>query len=157
MTNDLTAGMHLILIPSGEFRLPKDLLDSLSKVAEHTLKGRNATLHATAVQHDHVHILISVATVKNLHELIDALVSNLQQAVITSDAAMKRFTWENGVHVTLLPPWHIEIMASFVRDQDRYHGSRTLEQELEQVFRPNAVSLDEDDEEFEEESALCVN
>jgi hypothetical protein len=114
-------------------------------------------LHATAVQHDHVHILVSVATVKNLHELIDALVSNLQQAVITSDAAMKRFTWENGVHVTLLPPWHIEIMASFVRDQDRYHGSRTLEQELEQVFRPNAVSLDEDDEEFEEESALCVN
>ena len=157
MIHELTAGMHLILIPSGEYRLSKDLLDSLTKVAEHTLKGRNATLHATAVQQDHVHILISVATVKNLHELIDALVSNLQQTVITSDAAMKRFTWENGVHVTLLPPWHIEIMASFVRDQDRYHTTRTLEQELEQVFRPNGVSLDDDEEALEEESALCVN
>lgn len=156
MTHDLTAGMHLILIPSGEYRLPKELLDPLTKVTEHTLKGRNATLHAAAVQPDHVHILVSVATVKNLHELIDALVSNLQQTVITSDTALSKFTWENGVHVTLLPPWHIEIMASFVRDQDHYHASRTLEQELELVFRPNGVSLD-DDEELEEESALCVN
>lgn len=157
MNTELTAGMHLILIPSGDFALRPDMLDAITKVTQHTLEGRNANFHAAAVQHDHLHVLISVATVRNLHELIDALIANLQQTVITSDANLAGFTWDNGVHVTLLPPWHIEIMASFVRDQDRYHANRTLEQELEQVFRPNGVSLDDEDEEFEEESTLCVN
>jgi hypothetical protein len=47
-------------------------------------------------------------------------------------------------------------MASFVRDQDLYHTNRTLEEELDQVFRPNSADLDLD-EEHEEQSALCVN
>ena len=53
---------------------------------------------------------------------------------------MSTFDWDDGVHVTLLPPWHLEIMASFVRDQDRYHQTRTLEDELDEVFRPNGIS-----------------
>jgi hypothetical protein len=103
-----------------------------------------------------MHILLSIEGAQGLHELIDALVANLQQVVAASHASTAGFTWDAGIHVTLLPPWHIEIMASFVRDQDLYHTNRTLEEELDQVFRPNSVDLDHD-EEHEEQSALCVN
>ena len=149
------AGMHLIIVPAKGFTLSPAMAESITSITEHTLSLREGILHATSVQSDHVHILLSVVGAKGLHELIDALVANLQHVVAKSDASMAAFKWDSGIHVTLLPPWHIEIMASFVRDQDRYHMNRTLEDELDQVFRPNSVELE--DEENEEESALCVN
>jgi REP element-mobilizing transposase RayT len=154
--NTALAGMHLILVPAKGFTLPATISNSLTAIAKHTISARNGTLHASNVQPDHMHILLSIEGAQGLHELIDALVANLQQVVAASHASTAGFTWDAGIHVTLLPPWHIEIMASFVRDQDLYHTNRTLEEELDQVFRPNSVDLDHD-EEHEEQSALCVN
>ena len=57
-----------------------------------------------------------------------------------ADIHMRTFEWDDAVHVTLLPPWHLEIMASFVRDQERYHETRSLEDELDEVFRPNGIA-----------------
>ncbi|MFN5377394.1 MAG: hypothetical protein ACK5BQ_01350 [Ignavibacteria bacterium] len=154
MSTDLRAGIHLILVPTKGKVLSDVLEEPLQRIMEHTIVGRNGFYHASSLQHDHLHILMSVAGIEGLHRLIDSLVVDLQQVIAQSEPALANFAWEQGVHVTLLPPWHVEIMASFVRDQHRYHESHTLEQELDEVFRPNSVTLDE---ELDEESALCVN
>ncbi|MEY2718836.1 MAG: hypothetical protein RLZZ273_202 [Bacteroidota bacterium] len=154
MSSDLRAGIHLILVPSKGKVLSDILEEPLQRIMEHTIVERSGCYHASSLQRDHLHILMSVAGIEGLHRLIDSLVTDLQQAIAQSEPALANFTWDQGVHVTLLPPWHIEIMASFVRDQHRYHQRHTLEQELDEVFRPNSVSMDE---ELDEESALCVN
>lgn len=154
MSTELRAGIHLILIPAHDKVLSDVLEEPLQRVIQHTINDRKGTFHACSLQNDHLHILLSVIGIEGLHKLIDALVVNLQQAIAHSEPSLANFSWDQGVHVTLLPPWHIEIMASFVRDQSLYHEAHTLEQELDEVFRPNSIELDE---ELDEESALCVN
>lgn len=151
---DTTAGLHLILVPSSGFEIPEHLEEHVTQAIETAIRGSHAMLHAVSVQTDHLHLLLSVEGVHGLHQIIDSIVTSLQCAVAKSERSMSKFRWDQGVHVTLLPPWHIEIMASFVRDQHRFHETRTLEQELDEVFRPNSIQFDD---ETEQESALCVN
>ena len=154
MSTDLRAGIHLILVPTKGRVLSDVLEEPLQRIMEHTILERDGLYHASSLHGDHLHILFSIAGIEGLHKLIDTLVVDLQQAIAQSEPSLASFTWEQGVHVTLLPPWHIEIMASFVRDQHRYHETHTLDQELDEVFRPNSVTVDE---ELDEASALCVN
>lgn len=67
-------------------------------------------------------------------------------ALIGAEHKSRTFEWHERLHVTLLPPWHVEILASFVRDQDNFHKTRTLQQELDEIFLPNASAFVESDE-----------
>jgi hypothetical protein len=89
-----------------------------------------------------VHFLARATAGRDVSEFVAVLLDRMSGAVTDSGMADHRFQWDEAVHVTLLPPWHVEILASFVRDQDRYHATRSLEDELNEVFRPNAIGPD---------------
>jgi hypothetical protein len=152
---ELEAGIHLILVPKTPHLLSKSIADTAIRTIEHTLAQRRASYHACNVQPDHMHVLLSAGEIPGIEHVIDSLVADLRYAIASSQESMTGFTWDPGVHVTLLPPWHIQIMASFVRDQDRYHRERTFEQELDEVFRPNGIVVEEEPD--QEASVLCVN
>jgi len=151
---DTTAGLHLILVPKSGFLLSEHFEEAFTHTLEDAIRGSGAVLYALSVRADHLHILLSVEGIHGLHVVLDTIVESLQGTISESERSMSKFRWDQGVHVTLLPPWHIEIMASFVRDQQRYHRTHTLEQELDEVFRPNSINFDD---ETEQESTLCVN
>lgn len=136
-------GLHLILLPAAACRIPAHLQSALTDTTTMICGEyacRNVALHA---REDHMHILISARSERDITSFVHALLDALRTTVTECGGPFRRFAWDEAVHVTLLPPWHVEILASFVRDQDRYHEQRSLEQELDEVFRPNALEREE--------------
>lgn len=133
-----SVGIHLILVPkSGYMAATNDSL--LKSVVESTLTTNGGEDVATFIEgkvlQDHVHILLGSKAADELGLYIDKIIRSL--TAIEQMMGDDGFEFDEGVHVTLLPPWHLQILASFVRDQDNYHKTRSLEMELDEVFRPN--------------------
>lgn len=133
-------GLHLILIPREGSFLPPTVHEALARTIEHTTERHRLRCSAVHVREDHLHVLLGVTDEADIADFIGSMIADLRREMRRQGAEMSTFEWDDAVHVTLLPPWHLEIMASFVRDQDRYHQTRTLEDELDEVFRPNGIS-----------------
>jgi REP element-mobilizing transposase RayT len=135
-------GLHLILIPRKGSFLPTSAHDALARTVEHTTERHRLRCSAVHVREDHLHILLGLTDEADIADVIGSILADLRREMRSqgADMRMRTFEWDDAVHVTLLPPWHLEIMASFVRDQERYHETRTLEDELDEVFRPNGIA-----------------
>lgn len=140
MHNVHSFGLHLILIPRQGSFLPPSVHAVLARTIENTTERHRLRCSAVHVRLDHLHVLLGVSEEADIADFIGSMLAELRQEMRCQGAEMSTFDWDDAVHVTLLPPWHLEIMASFVRDQERYHQTRTLEEELDEVFRPNGVS-----------------
>ena len=138
-----TFGLHLILLPAMACRIPVHVQTSLADTARLVCAEFTCRCVAVHAREDHLHVLVSATTERDMTSFVHALLEALCNTVVECGGPFRRFTWDPAVHVTLLPPWHVEILASFVRDQDRYHEKRSLEQELDEVFRPNALEAEE--------------
>lgn len=133
-------GLHLILIPREGSIIPHPVHASLARTIERTTERHRLRCSAVHVREDHLHILLGLKDEADIADVIGSILTDLRREMRCLGADMRTFEWDDAVHVTLLPPWHLEIMASFVRDQDRYHETRTLEDELDEVFRPNGIA-----------------
>lgn len=124
----MTIGLHLILLAAaGDFEGDMLNLDDDLKAAG---EKHNVQVKELAIREDHIHLLCNCDDESAAAEFIAG----------SMEACEKRgLECSDRVHVTLLPPWHLEILASFLRDQDRYHETRTVEQEIDEIFRPNSV------------------
>lgn len=136
-------GLHLILLPALACRIPAHMQSALSTTTTTVCAEFSCRCVAVHAREDHLHVLVSATTERDMTSFVHALLDALSRTVMECGGPFRRFAWDPAVHVTLLPPWHVEILASFVRDQDRYHEHRSLEQELDEVFRPNALEAEE--------------
>ncbi len=137
-------GLHLLFLPAtSAMRIPRlarrEIMDVVLQAATET----SCIYMESCVREDHVHILVEAtreeAVARFIHTCMEGIIG-----VVSS--YYPSFTLSDGVHVTLLPAWHLEIMASFLRDQDRYHEFRTVNQEIREVFQPQELEPQERNE-----------
>ena len=138
-----TIGIHLILTPSGaSMRIPRLARREIVDIITSTASAHACRYKESCVREDHAHVLIEAVDEGTVAEFIAKCMEDITDQVRTYHPT---FSLSDRVHVTLLPPWHLEIMASFIRDQDRYHEHRSLAEEIDEIFRPNAIdSLEAD-------------
>ena len=130
-------GIHLILLPTAaSMRIPRLTRAEILNVLTAASGAHDCRLMETAIREDHVHVLLSADDEGAVAEFIARSMEDITNVVRTCHPT---FSLSDRVHVTLLPPWHLEILASFLRDQDRYHEYRTVQEEINEIFRPNAV------------------
>lgn len=133
-------GLHLMFLPAmGSMRIPRlakrDIMDTVLEAAMQT----SCTYKECCAREDHVHVLVEALDEQTVSDFIHLCM----EGIITVVASYyPHFTLSDKVHVTLLPPWHLEIMASFLRDQDRFHETRTVDQEISEIFLPHALEAD---------------
>lgn len=140
MLSQQTYGIHLIFIPTAQSGpLSATMQESLERLARETAADHDCTIKALHVCRDHMHVLILSTEPSTMEDFFPVFFEASQNTIRNHARSYKRFAWSEGVHVTLMPAWHVEMMASFVRDQDRYHEHRTLEQELEEIFQPTQI------------------
>lgn len=124
-------GLHIVVLCAldSNFLVFEEQLDAMFKSE---MADLNIDLIATAVLDDHAHILVTCDSEVNASDAIERIMDGIE--AITGVAP------QEDIHVTLLPPWHVQILAAFVREQRNYHGKGiSLEEELDTIFRPNAV------------------
>ena len=139
-TNEMEIGIHLMLTPADDsYELPSSLQTVFESTTHSLGQANKCFLKALHVRPDHVHLLFQSAEEDEIEHFVHELLLTLKNVVQQYHDGANRFQWNEHVHITLLPPWHIEILASFVRDQDRFHQNRTFDQELNEIFMPNAA------------------
>ncbi|HCN04371.1 MAG TPA: hypothetical protein DIS79_02030 [Bacteroidetes bacterium] len=144
MTGSATMiGIHLIAIPGDNQVLDVEAVGrEIEHLAHTTAVIAGCTCSAVHVRPDHVHVLIAAAAEESVGSFIPRFLDVTSQFIRSEQEKRgdtNGFFWDDGVHVTLLPPWHLEILASFVRDQDRFHERKSLQEEIDEVFMPNAA------------------
>lgn len=123
-------GIHMIFLPEGSWIpfKPTVFREAVQSAAE----DHNVEVREAAYRVDHMHLLIKADDEGAVAEFISQFMQLVEE---------QGYSMSDKVHVTLLPPWHIEILSSFIRDQDRYHETRTVEDEIDEIFRPSAVEV----------------
>ncbi len=130
-------GLHILIQPMrrGD-QFPEDHHASIIDAAHQAAIMYECPMQEMQVLRDHIHVLVLANVETQASDFIHALMDGIGGVMQRSEPD---FQLSEDVHVTLLPPWHIEILASFIRDQERFHRTRSVEDELDLVFRPNAL------------------
>lgn len=134
-----TIGIHLLLLPSPDHLIPTGAHALLEQAIHKECKKQRQTLYALHIHRDHVHVLVEDSTDNDAGVAITAILRASRKALQVYDSSLD---FDDNVHVTLLPPWHLEIMSSFVRDQEAFHRRFTIAEEIEKVFLPNMIHDD---------------
>lgn len=130
-------GLHILIQPMrrGD-QFPDDQHAAIIDAAHQAAIMHGCPMQEMHVLQDHIHVLVLANVETQASDFIHALMDGITGVMQRTEAD---FQLSEDVHVTLLPPWHIEILASFIRDQERFHRTRSVEDELDLVFRPNAL------------------
>lgn len=131
-------GLHVLLlfkpdvcsVPSGAKLLIDQSLQQATK--RHSCKR-----HALNIQPNHLHLLLECSSEEQAVEVITSVLACTRDALQIYDTGIEV---DPAIHVTLLPPWHLEILASFVRDQELYHRNHSVQDEIQNIFLPNKTS-----------------
>ncbi|RPI68171.1 MAG: hypothetical protein EHM43_05640 [Ignavibacteriae bacterium] len=130
-------GLHILIQPvSGGEQFPAAEREAVHDAIRQSSILHDCPLQAMKVLPDHVHVLVLADAETQASMFIASLMDNITSVM---KGSRHDFQLSEDIHVTLLPPWHVEILASFVRDQERFHQHKTVEEELDLVFRPNAL------------------
>ena len=130
-------GVHLLLVPKDPAVYISQLSHSeITEAVRSSATDHGCTLHGLCIRRDHVHVLIQVADEHAAAAFVASLISDVAVAAKIRDPL---FELSESLHVTLLPPWHLEILSSFLRDQDRYHERHSVQDEVNEIFRPDGI------------------
>jgi hypothetical protein len=130
-------GMHLLLIPDDSaMHIPAPAREDVATAIATSAAMCDVLAREKAVCEDHIHILIEITDEEQAARFIAKTIDSVTEIVA---AYHPGFIINDRIHVTLLPAAHVEIMSSFLRDQERYHAEHSLEEELNGIFRPSMV------------------
>jgi REP element-mobilizing transposase RayT len=134
----MALGVHLIYLPQGDHQtFPQScgvLFDhAVRKVCKHV----GCKLYELFLRPDHLHILLLAWDEVQASQVVGQIHSALGESARSFQPTL---TLDDSIHITLIPPWHMEVMAAFVRDQNRFHRRFSFQQEVETIFTagPNA-------------------
>ncbi len=136
---DRPIGIHFMLMPSpqcGSF--PTDLQPLLEELANDICGKCSCAFRALTVLDDHLHIMLASSDEDVVQAFFSTFMDRGLDLIRGTGEPCKNFDWDDKVHVTLVPPWHVDIMTAFVRDQAYYHRSHTFSQEIDEIFMPSA-------------------
>jgi REP element-mobilizing transposase RayT len=136
---DRPIGIHFMLMPStsgGTF--PSNLQPPLELLAKEICQQCSCAFRALCVLDDHLHIMLASSDEDVVQSFFSTFMDRGLEVIRGTDDALQNFDWDDKVHVTLVPPWHVDIMTSFVRDQKHYHRTHSFAQEIDEIFMPSA-------------------
>lgn len=137
-------GVHLLLTPAlSAGSIPRGVAESLERLAHDVAMLCGGSCRAVHVRDDHMHVLLRCAADESVGRFLDAFLPKALDTIRSMGARMKSFDFDESVHITLLPPWNIDLFTAFVRDQEFYHSTHSLYQELEEIFIKGAANLSE--------------
>lgn len=143
-------GIHLLLRP--EVEIQSGFASIIEDKIESGCEKHGLELIELSILNDHIHILIRIESEgeednifkkRDLEGFLLELGSSARDSI--QNIFGEEFEWVDAINVMVLPINHIEILASFLRDQENLHKRMTLEEEIEEVFS-NPYDEDEGDE-----------
>jgi len=128
-------GIHFMLMPSIQSHtFPASIQPLLQTLASDISRMCNCSFRALYVLDDHLHIMLASSDEDVVQTFFTTFMDQGQDLIRGIGGTYREFEWDDRVHVTLVPPWHVDLMTAFVRDQEYYHRNHTFRQEIDEIF-----------------------
>lgn len=138
-------GIHLMFVPSAASgSIPQGAAEVLERTARDIAMLCGCTFKAISVRDDHMHILLQSPQDDHVGHFIESFIEKSLEAIRNSGARARSFDYDDRIHITILPPWHVDLFAAFIRDQEHYHATHTLQQEIAEIFMRGAGNIDDE-------------
>lgn len=132
-------GIHFMAMPGNPgMKMPLEAYEALTVLATEMAQMCRCTFRALNIQPDHVHILVEASEDHFIQLFFTGFLSRSEEIVQSWTSSQQPFSWAERVHVTIVPPWHIDMLVAFVRDQDYYHKTHSFVHEIESIFMRGA-------------------
>lgn len=141
-------GIHLLVVAEKGKTIPaiiheeEDFL-TMREALQESVRKYAVTLHEMYIDSEHMHVLLECNDEDSATEAVPMIVN--MSCEVVRRVAGHSFKLQEGVHITLIPPWHIKVLESYVRDQKRLHTTMTVDQEIVEIFMNGQTSLDAPD------------
>lgn len=106
------------------------------------VRGAQGSAYAVGGMADHVHLFMGL---KPTHTLSDVMreIKSSSSNWIKSEFSLHAFSWQEGYGAFTVGASDIEIVRSYVLNQDEHHRNKTFQEEYVQMLKRGLVEYDE--------------
>lgn len=135
--------VHIIYSTIGQEKLiPFEFRERISSYLKGILRGENCPALEVAVQEDHVHLLVQLDATQSLQSLVMKLKSQSARWLNDLEDYGQRFAWQEDWLGFSVSASQAESVASFLRGQDDYHGTRSFADEAREFCQRHGIEWD---------------
>lgn len=92
---------------------------------------------------DHVHILCLLSKKIALMDVIEKVKSNSSKWIKTKGEQFSDFYWQNGYGAFSVNPTELDIVVSYIENQEEHHQKRTFQEEFLDFLKKYNVEYDD--------------
>jgi REP element-mobilizing transposase RayT len=136
---------HIVF--STKYRVPffkdKALRNEIHSYMGGILNGLDAKPVIVGGIADHVHILCSIPKNESIARTIGELKRVSSIWVKTRDSSLIDFYWQNGYGAFSVGMFDVDIVRTYIENQEEHHTERTFQNEYRKILEDNEVEYDE--------------
>jgi REP element-mobilizing transposase RayT len=106
------------------------------------IRSEKGVAHAVGGTPDHIHLLVGWRTDESLATLMRNLKANATRWVHHTFPAMESFRWQEGYAAFTVSASRAESVATYIRNQEQHHKSRSFEDKLSELLKAHGVDYD---------------
>jgi REP element-mobilizing transposase RayT len=134
---------HLIWSTKNREKLiDKSFEDRLYAYLGGVIRGNKGILLEVGGIANHVHLLISLASIDNYSELLRKLKGGSSLWLNKEVSLPRKFAWQEGYGSFAVSFSHVEIVQNYIRNQEKHHSTITFEQEYLKFLEVNGIKYD---------------
>jgi hypothetical protein len=92
---------------------------------------------------NHVHILCALPKIISVGDLIKQIKANSSKWIKTKRENLWNFCWQRGYGAFSISPVHMQVISSYIANQEMHHKKITFEDELRRLIKKYDVAYDE--------------
>ena len=135
---------HIVFSTKNRQRwLHTDICQELYPYINKILENQKCHAYQIGGMPDHIHILCALGKTISASKLIEEIKTSTSKWIKTKDNSFRDFYWQSGYGIFSISPTHLDVLKSYVTNQDKHHKTSTFQDEFIQLLQKNNVPYDE--------------
>jgi len=123
--------------------LTKEIRHELYPYIAQILKNKNCCSCKIGGTENHIHILCPLPRTISISKLIEDLKVVTSKWIKTKSPTFINFHWQTGYAAFSISPGHIEIVSSYIENQEAHHKGVSFEDELCKLLNKYNIPFDQ--------------
>jgi REP element-mobilizing transposase RayT len=92
---------------------------------------------------DHVHVACRLGRTISVSDLVKELKRESSKWIKTNSPDLRDFFWQNGYGAFSISPSHVELLRTYIANQEEHHRVVTFQEEFRGLLRKYGIEWDE--------------
>ena len=128
--------VHVIFAVEGRYNLiKKQYKENIHRYITGIIQSKKQKVIAINSMPDHVHILIGIKPNMALSDLVRDIKAGSSKHINESRWIAGRFNWQEGFGAFSYSHSQLDVVAQYIRDQEKHHTRRRFQEEYMELLR----------------------